>query len=79
MCAKIRILAETGFDGIKNPDYHTMAGINVMLRIAYSVTCPSTGRMETKDLPSLFFLNSTMPSHSAYNVWSLPMPTFLPG
>ena len=36
-----------GVQKYKNPDYHTMVGIRFMMRIAYSVTSASTGRMET--------------------------------
>ena len=55
--------------GTKNPDYlEDSRDKTVCYEYDYSVICPSTGMMLTKDLPSLFFWNSTMPSHRAYNV-----------
>ena len=39
----------------------------------------ASGKTETYDLLSLFFLNSTVPLTKANNVWSLPIPTFCPG
>lgn len=62
----------------KNPTSNRKSGFHIIMR-TYSVISASTGLMETKDLLSFFFVNSTMPSHKAYKVWSLPMPTFLPG
>jgi len=39
----------------------------------------TAGCTDTKDLFSLPFLNTTTPFVNAKRVWSLPIPTFLPG